>query len=102
MNLSLSYSHSDAQHAVTSRLFGRVAFDRRTGARRKLLAPMDLAKRLAVPLVGRQPAQYLLYAVVLHAGHSPDSSLCLSSGGGGKADVFDGADGGWWRLNDVM
>ena len=59
MNLSLSYSQSDAQHAVTSRVFDRVEFDRRTGARGKLLAPMSLTKRLAVPLVGRQPAQYL-------------------------------------------
>ena len=79
----------------------RFVFDRRTGARRKVLAPVGLTERLAVPLAGRPPAQYRLYAVIVHAGHSLDAghyfSFCRASEGGGGGGVDDD---GWWRLDD--
>ncbi|KAF0291650.1 Ubiquitin carboxyl-terminal hydrolase 38 [Amphibalanus amphitrite] len=56
-------------HLVVSLV--RFVFDRRTGARRKVLAPVGLTERLEVPLAGRPPAQYRLYAVIVHAESSP-------------------------------
>ena len=89
-------------HLVVSLV--RFVFDRRTGARRKVLAPVGLTERLAVPLAGRSPAQYRLYAVIVHAGHSLDAghyfSFCRASGGGGGGGSDD-ADDGWWRLDDT-
>ena len=41
-------------------------FDRRTGARRKVLAPLGLTERLTVPLAGRQPAQYRIMRICIH------------------------------------
>ena len=88
-------------HLVISLL--RFGFDRRTGARRKLLEPVSPTERLAVPLVGRQPAQYRLCAVIVHAGHSLDVghyfSFCRVSGD--DSGGCDGADVDWWRLDDA-
>ncbi|KAF0288086.1 Ubiquitin carboxyl-terminal hydrolase 38 [Amphibalanus amphitrite] len=80
----------------------RFAVDRRTGARRKVLTPVELTEWLTVPLATGPPAQYRLYAVIVHAGHSLDAghyfSFCRASGGGG----IDGMDDtGWWRLDDT-
>ena len=80
----------------------RFAVDRRTGARRKVLTPVELTEWLTVPLAAGPPAQYRLYAVIVHAGHSLDAghyfSFCRASGGGG----IDGMDDtGWWRLDDT-
>ncbi|KAF0292792.1 Zinc finger SWIM domain-containing protein 8 [Amphibalanus amphitrite] len=80
----------------------RFAVDRRTGARRKVLTPVELTEWLTVPLATGPPAQYRLYAVIVHAGHSLDAghyfSFCRASGGGG----IDGMDDtGWWLLDDT-
>ena len=80
----------------------RFAVDRRTGARRKVLTPVELTEWLTVPLATGPPAQYRLYAAIVHAGHSLDAghyfSFCRASGGGG----IDGMDDtGWWRLDDT-
>ncbi|KAF0300891.1 Ubiquitin carboxyl-terminal hydrolase 38 [Amphibalanus amphitrite] len=80
----------------------RFAVDRRTGARRKVLTPVELTEWLTVPLATGPPAQYRLYAVIVHVGHSLDAghyfSFCRASGGGG----IDGMDDtGWWRLDDT-
>ena len=87
---------SPPPHLIVSLM--RFVFDRRTGERRKVLAPVGLSERLEVPLAGQPAAQYRLYAVMVHAGLSPDAghyfAFCRSSGGGG-------ADGGWWRLDDT-
>ena len=48
-------------------------FDRRTGVRRKLLAPVDLTERLAVPVDGERVVQYRLYSVIVHTRHSLDA-----------------------------
>ena len=88
-------------HLVVSLV--RFGFDRRTGARRKVLDPVILTERLAVPIAGRQPAQYRLRAAIMHAGDSLDAghyfSFCRVSGGcsGGRDD----ADDAWWRLDDT-
>ena len=82
----------------------RFVFDRRTEARRKVLASVGLTKQLEVPLTGRPVAQYQLYAVIVHAGHSLDAghyfSFCRASSRAGVGDL-DGADDGWWRLDDT-
>ena len=78
----------------------RFVFDRQTGARRKVLAAVDMTERLVVPLADRPPAQYQLYAVIVHAGHSLDSghyfSFCRVSGG-----CSDDVGGDWWRFDDT-
>ena len=65
---------------------------------------MEVTEQLTVPLAGQSPAQYLLYAVIVHAGHSLDAghffALCRLSGGDGRGDASDGVDGRWWRLDD--
>ena len=38
-----------------------------------MLTPVDVTEQLTVPQAGQSPAQYLLYAVVVHAGHSLDA-----------------------------
>ena len=78
----------------------RFTFDRHTGALKKALAPVKLSEQLSIPLVGQPAAEYQLYAVIAHAGHSLDAghyfSFCrVSSGGGG------GTDNDWWRLDDT-
>ena len=76
-------------------------FDRRTGTRRKLLTPVTLTEQLTVPLPDRPSAEYFLYAVIVHVGHSLDAghyfSCCCASGGDGS----DSGDCDWWRLNDT-
>ena len=90
------------QHLVVS--LGRFEFDQQTGARRKVLAPVGLTELLDVPVADRQPAQYRLYAVIVHSGHSLDAghyySFCRASDGGDGVGS-DGAEGGWWRLDDA-
>ena len=65
---------------------------------------MGLAEHLDLPVAGRQPARYRLYAVIVHAGHSPDAghyfSFCRASDGGGGVAEDGGDDGRWWRLDD--
>ncbi|XP_043234034.1 ubiquitin carboxyl-terminal hydrolase 35-like [Amphibalanus amphitrite] len=89
-------------HLVVSLV--RFVFDRRTGARRKVLAPVGLTERLEVPLADRPPAQYRLYAVIVHAGHSLDAghyfSFCRASGAGGCDGGGGLGDDDWWRLDD--
>ena len=82
------------QHLVVS--LGRFMYDRRTGARRKVLAPVGLTERLTVPMASQPAAKYRLYAVIVHAGHSLDAghyfSFCRAS---------DGCGDDWWRLDDT-
>ena len=91
--------HVPPPHLIVS--LARFAFDRRTGARRKILSAVGLTELLAVPVADRPPAQYWLYAVIMHAGHSLDTghyfSLCRASDS--SSDHADG--GGWWRLDDT-
>ena len=86
-------------HLVVSLV--RHGFDRRTGTRRKLLTPVTLTEQLTVPLPDRPSAEYFLYAVIVHVGHSLDAghyfSCCCASGGDGS----DSGDCDWWRLNDT-
>ena len=69
-----------------------------------MLAPVGLTEYLDVPVAGRQPARYKLYAVIVHAGHSSDAghyfSFCLAYEGGDGVSDEHGDDGGWWRLDD--
>ena len=86
-------------HLVVSLV--RFVYDRLTSTRRKIMAPVGLTQWLVVPLAGCQPAQYRLYAVIVHAGHSLDTghyfTFCRESDGG---DSHDEA-GSWWRLDDA-
>ena len=70
-----------------------------------MLTPVSLTERLTVPLACRPPASYLLYAVIMHAGHSLDTGhyyvYCRASGGGGGRSGLDGAADCWWRLDDA-
>ena len=81
-------------HLVVSLV--RSLLDQQNGTLRKVLAPVALTERLAVPLAGQPAVQYLLYAVVVHSGLSLDAghyfSFCRASGSGGGSNS---ADGGW-------
>ena len=72
----------------------RFVFDRRTGARRKLLAPVSSPSGSSCPSTERVWCQYRLYSVIVHAGHSLNAghyfAFCRGS---------DGAEG-WRRLDD--
>ena len=62
-----------------------------------------MTERLAVPIAGRQPAQYRLCAVIMHAGDSLDVGHYFSFGrvSGGCSGGRDDADDAWWRLDDT-
>ena len=96
--LPVARSHSTASFGIS---LNRFSFNRQTGARRKVMTPVRLAEQLHIPLASRQAIRYRLYAVIVHTGHSLDTghyySFCRSSDAGRGPD---GADGGWWRLDD--
>lgn len=88
-------------HLVVSLV--RFGFDQRKGERRKVMTPVRLTERLLVPLADHPPAQYSLYAVIVHAGYSLDTghyyAFCRSTRDE-DCSGLDSVNSCWWRLDD--